>query len=159
MKLTRRKKEIELLLGWYTWFMKERLKRLIITSNGITSNFLATFVLLPEPTENALLLQVLYRSRPCCYWQLINSCNASYLLLPSILISMCSTAYRLLSHVDCYIMDCNYTSPHFSLSELSQTWSLQIKCLPLTQTKCKDRKLTQEWWGRLLSPDHMTKKR
>ena len=63
MNLTRKKKQTELLLlGWYTWFMKERVERPTIASNGITSNFLAALVLgLSEPP----LLKILYRWRPC----------------------------------------------------------------------------------------------
>lgn len=70
--------------------------------NGITSNFLAAFVLLPEPTENALLLQVLYRSRPCYV--------TNNWLTVAMLLTYYYLAYRLLSHGDCYVMDCNYTS-------------------------------------------------
>lgn len=63
MNLTRKKKQTELLLlGWYTWFMKERVERPTIASNGITSNFLPALVLgLSEPP----LLKILYRWRPC----------------------------------------------------------------------------------------------
>ena len=94
MNLTRKKKQTELLLlGWYTWFMKERVERLTIASNGITSNFLAALVLgLSEPP----LLKVLYRWRPS---YVSNDWSTTVMLF-----IYSYPAYGLLKHMDCYIM-------------------------------------------------------